>query len=124
MQQVQIIAYGLDGRIAALVQQTAQSQGLWLREVRHARACRNLLRQGGPAVLIVMLGRDLVKELTLVHEAAHVSPDTAVIVLGDADQPALAAVAWDLGARCVLQPPQPMELLPEIVMGCLPAEPR
>src|SRR5437868_4676867 len=121
MQQTQIIAYGLDGRLAALLQATAQAQGLWLREVQHARTCHNLLRQGGPAVLVVMLGRDLFEELTMVHEVSHALPDTAVIVVGDADHPTLAALAWDLGARCVLQPPQPIELLPEVVMGFLPA---
>src|SRR4051812_35074749 len=99
MQQAQIIAYGLDGRLAALLQETAQSQGLWLREVQHARTCRNLLRQGGPAVLVLMLGRDLLPELTIMHEVAQASPDTAVIALGDADHPSLAALAWDLGAR-------------------------
>lgn len=124
MQQVQIIAYGLDGRLAALLQETAQAQGLWLREVQHARACRNLLRQGGPAVLVVMLGRDLLQELTIVHEVGQASPDTAVIVVGDADHPALAALAWDLGARCVLQPPHPIEQLPEVMMRCLSAESR
>ncbi len=123
MQQAQIIAYGLDGRLAALLQETAQAQGLWLREVQHARTCRNLL-QGGSAVLVVMLGRDLVQELTIVQEVAQASPDTAVIAVGDADHPALAALAWDLGARCVLQPPQPIELLPEVVMRFLSAEPR
>jgi DNA-binding NtrC family response regulator len=124
MQQAQIIAYGLDGRLAALLQETAQAQGLWLREAQHARTCRNLLRQAGPAVLVVMLGRDLAEAMTIVHEVSQGAPDTAVIVIGDTDYPALAALAWDLGARCVLQPPQPIELLPEIVMRFLPTEPR
>src|SRR5438046_1481459 len=124
MQQAQIIAYGLDGRLAALLQETAQAQGLWLREVQHARTCRNLLRQAGPAVLVVMLGRDLSEALTIVYEVSQAAPDTAVIVVGDADHPALAALAWDLGARCVLQPPQPIELLPEIVLRFLPVESR
>jgi DNA-binding NarL/FixJ family response regulator len=124
MQQVQIIAYGLDGRLAALMQETAHAHGLWLREVQHPRTCRNLLYQGGPAVLVMMLGRDLIQELTIIEELGQVSPDTAVIVLGDTDHPALAALAWDLGARCVLQPPQPIELLPEVVLRMLPKEPR
>jgi DNA-binding NtrC family response regulator len=124
MQQAQIIAYGVEGRLAALLQETAQAEGLWLREVQHFRTCRNLLRQGGPAVLVVMLGRDLVAELTIVHEVGQASPDTAVIILGEADHPALAALAWDLGARCVLQPPQPIEQLPEIVMRFVAVEQR
>ncbi len=124
MEQAQIIAYGLEGRLAALLQETAQTQGLWLREVQHPRSCRNLLRQAGPAVLVVMLGRDLAQELTIVHEVALASPDTAVIVVGETDHPALATLAWDLGAHCVLQPPQPIERLPEVAMRLLAGESR
>jgi DNA-binding NarL/FixJ family response regulator len=121
MQQAQILAYGADGALAARLDELARSQGLWLRAVQHVRACRSLLRQGGPAVLVVVLGRDLVQELTLLHEVSLAFPETAAVVIGDTDHPALAALAWDLGARCVLQPPQPVELLPEIVMRLLSA---
>jgi DNA-binding NarL/FixJ family response regulator len=121
MQQAQIIAYGIEGRVAAVLQELAQTQGLWMRIVQHARACRNLLRVGGPAVLIVALGRDLVEELTLVEEIGQACPDAAVIVVGDTDHPALAALAWDLGARCVLQPPMSIELLGDTVLRLLAA---
>jgi hypothetical protein len=94
---------------------------VWLRDVQHVQACRNLLRQGGPAVLVLMLGKDLVHELTLLQEASLAVPDTAVIVVGDTANPGLAALAWDLGARCVLQPPLPLELLSDLVQRLLPA---
>jgi DNA-binding NtrC family response regulator len=121
MQQAQILVYGAEGRLAALLHETAQAHGLWLRGVQQVAACRNLLRQGGPAVLVMLLGRDLVQELTLVQQMSSVAPDTAIIVIGDSDHPALAALAWDLGAACVLQPPQPLESLPEIVLRFLSA---
>ncbi len=121
MRQAQLITYGAEGRLAEQLRELAQGQGLWLREVQHLRACRNLLRQGGPAVLVVVLGRDLVEELTLVQEIGLALPDTAIVVVGDTDYPGLAALAWDLGARCVLQPPSPVELLPEIVLRFLSA---
>ena len=47
-----------------------------------------------------------------------------VLISDIKDIPTLAALAWDLGARCVLQPPQPIELLPEVVMRFLPTEAR
>jgi DNA-binding NarL/FixJ family response regulator len=122
MKQAQIISYGLEGPLAGRLQQMAQEHGLWLRELQHVSACRNLLRREGPAVLLLMLGRDVIAELSLAEEVGRASPETAVVVVGDADNPALAALAWDLGARCVLQPPQPVELLPEIVLRLLPGE--
>jgi DNA-binding NarL/FixJ family response regulator len=122
MQQAQVIAYRLPERLAGLLQELARQHGLWLRDVQHLRTARNLLLQGGPAVFVLMLGGDVVRELALVQELGQASPDTAVVVVGDADNPALAALAWDVGARCVVQPPQPLELLPDIVRRLLPRE--
>jgi DNA-binding NarL/FixJ family response regulator len=119
MQQAQIITYGVEERLVALLQELAQSRSIWVRTVQQERACRKLLRTGGAAVLIVALGRDLIRELTLLLDVTTECPQTAVVVVGDTDHPALAALAWDLGARCVLQPPLPIELLPETVLRLL-----
>jgi DNA-binding NtrC family response regulator len=116
MEQAQILAYGADDRLKARLEEMAQRVGVWLQTVQHLRACRNLLRRGGPAVLVIVLGRDLLQELTLLEEVSRSFPETAVVVVGDTDHAALEALAWDLGAHCVLQPPHPVELLPEIVM--------
>jgi DNA-binding NarL/FixJ family response regulator len=122
MRQAQVLAYGVEGPVAGRLQELAQGRGLSLREVGNPRACLNLLRQGGPAVLVLKLGRNLVQELTLVQEVGSVFPEVSVVVFGDTDHPALAAFAWDLGAACVLFPPQPVELLPEVVLRLLPTE--
>jgi hypothetical protein len=45
------------------------------------------------------------------QEVSQALPNTAVIVVGDSDYPALATLAWDLGASYVLQQPQPIEVL-------------
>jgi DNA-binding NtrC family response regulator len=116
MQQAQILAYGADGPLASRLEELAQGQGLWLRSVQTLRACRGLLRRGGPGVLVVVLGRDLVHELTLLEEVSRTHPDTTLVVVGDTDHPALESLAWDLGAHCVLTPPRPVELLSDIVM--------
>ena len=121
MTQAQIVAYGLEASLVGRLQALAQGFGLWLREVQHAKACRNLVAHAGPAVLVLAIGKELVQELTLLQELSQASPATAVIVIGDTANPAVAALAWDLGARCVLQPPLPVELLAETVLRLLRA---
>jgi DNA-binding NarL/FixJ family response regulator len=115
MQQPQIIAYGVEGRLAEQLQEWAQTQRCWAREVQHLQACRNLLRTAAPAVLVLRLGRDVERELALLAQAHELFPATATIVLGDSDNSALAALAWDLGAHYVLFPPTPAETLPSIL---------
>jgi DNA-binding NarL/FixJ family response regulator len=121
MKQAQILTYGLAPAMAGRLQELAHERGLWLREVQNVAACRGLAAVAGPAVLVLVLGKDLTQELTLLQALSQASPETAVVVVGETDNPALAALAWDLGAKCVLQPPQPIELLPEIVSRLLSA---
>jgi DNA-binding response OmpR family regulator len=123
MRQAQIIAYGFDPALLGPLHKRAQDHGVWVREVQQIRAAKNLLRQGDVAVLLVMLGKDIVEELSLVELVGRAAPDVGVIVVGDTDNPALAALAWDLGACCVLQPTQPIELLPDIVLKRLTGVP-
>jgi DNA-binding NarL/FixJ family response regulator len=123
MKQAQILTYGLGPAMAGRLQGLAHERGLWLREVQNVAACRSLAAVAGPAVLVLVLGKDLAHELALLQELSQASPDTAVVVVGETDNPALAALAWDLGAHCVLQPPQPIEQLPEIVLRLFPAGP-
>jgi hypothetical protein len=119
MRQAQVLAYALDAPLAARLQETARDHGFWLREVQQVPACRGVLKSVGPAVLILTLGRDVAAELALVEEVARLAPDVALVVVTDTDNPALAALAWDLGACCVLGPAQPIELLPEIAVKLL-----
>jgi DNA-binding NtrC family response regulator len=116
MQQPQILAYGIEDRLAATLEELAQAQRLWLRPVTHLRACRSLLRTARPAVLVLRLGRDVERELALLAQVHDDFPDTCSIVVGDADNPVLAGLAWDLGAHYVLFPPVPVETLPNIVL--------
>jgi DNA-binding NtrC family response regulator len=121
MNYPQVLVYETDGKLAAGLQSMSQRHGWRLRELRHAQACLRTLRRHGPGVLVVKLGRDLERELTLLERVSWLFPDTATIVVGDHANPALAGLVWDLGAHYVLFPPQPMELLPELVEGFLPA---
>ena len=83
------------------------------------RVCLGLLPQGGDSVLVLRVGRDVVREMTLLEQTAWLFPETAVVVVCDADNPALVDLAWDLGARFVLHPPQIRELLPDIVASLM-----
>jgi DNA-binding NarL/FixJ family response regulator len=116
-----VLVYETDGKLAAGLHTLCERRSVRLRELRHAQGCLRTLRRHGAGVLIIKLGRDLAKELALLEQVSWQFPDTAVIVVGDHANPALAGLVWDLGARYVLFPPQPPELLAELVDGFLPA---
>ncbi len=126
MHRAQVLAYGIEGRLADQFRGLAQAQGWWFRPLRHTQACLNLLRQSGPAVFVLKIGRDLERELTLLERVSWLFPETAAIVIGASDDLLLAGLAWDLGAKCVMLPPSSFELLAETVQGFLPvkAKPR
>src|SRR5262249_52501647 len=92
------------------------------RPVNHGAKCLRALREAAPAVLLLRLGAgNLVRELTLLERAAWLCPEAAVVVVGDTADPALAGLAWDLGASFVLFPPQARELLPDLIASFLQA---
>jgi DNA-binding response OmpR family regulator len=115
----QLLIYEGDGRLAALLRETAEARRWSLREPRQLAACLRLLRRGGPAVLVVRVGRNLEREMTLVERAHAFFPDVAIVVVGDRDQAPLAGLAWDLGADLVVFPPLPRDGLPEMVLGLM-----
>jgi hypothetical protein len=108
-----------DGRLAAQLRPVAEQNKWVLHEPRLPAPCLRLLRRGGPAVLVIKAGRDIERELGLLERAARLFPDAATVFVGDVDHAALAGLAWDLGADFVLFPPQPRDLLGEIVVGLM-----
>lgn len=119
MRVPQLLIYEGDGRLAALLRATAEGQRWSLREPRQLASCLRLLRRGGPAVLVVRVGRNLEREMTLVERAHAFFPDVAIVVVGDLDQAPLAGLAWDLGAAQVVMPPLPRDGLPAIVLALM-----
>ena len=119
MKHPQVLVCESDGRLAALLRETAERHRWMLREPRQLGACLRLLRRGGPSVLVLKVGRDLEHDLSLLERVTWLRPDTGVIVVGDTDHAALGGLAWDLGADFVLLPPLPRELLPELVAGLM-----
>ena len=120
MQQTQVLTYGIAGALAERLRELAQTQRFWLRETSQFSACQSLVQTSPPSVFVLTLGRDLERELALLEQVHACLPRTASIVVGDADHPALAGLAWDLGATFVLFPPTPMEGITELVTRLLP----
>jgi hypothetical protein len=120
MQHTQVLVYESDGKLAAGLKDLAQAHSFRLREIRQEKACFNLLRRAGAGVLVLKIGRDLEREVRMLERTTWLFPETRVIAVGDTHYPGLAGLAWDLGACFVLFPPQPLELLPELVRSFLP----
>lgn len=119
MQQTQILTYGISGILAERLRELAQAKRIWLRETSQFAACQNLM-QTSPSVFVVMLGRDLERELTLLEQMHACLPGIPIVAVGEADNPALAGLAWELGATFALFPPTPTERITELIAGLLP----
>jgi len=115
MRRAQIIIYEADGLIAEFLRAPAATHGWRVRPVRHTARVLSLLRPGEASVVVLKTGRDLEREFAALERIGRLFPEAATVVVGDADQPMLAGLAWDMGARFVLFPPLPREHLPEIV---------
>ena len=122
MRHPQLLIFRGDGRLAALLEPTAAAAKWWFRKPQDLAECLEVLPRGGPSVVVLRPGRDLEGELTALERIRRSFPEAAVVVVGEADQAALAGLAWDLGARFVLFPPLPRDLLPAVVTGLLTAE--
>lgn len=117
----QLLVFETDGLLAALLRPLAEERRWLLREPRRADSCVRLLRRGHPAVLVLRLGSDVLQGLSLLERVTLLCPDAQVIVVGDTDNPELAGLAWHLGARYVLLPPQPRSRLAAVVAGLMDA---
>ncbi len=113
----QVLIYESDGRLAKFLRREAKARAWSIREPRGLESSLRLLRRGGPSVLVLKLGKDLLREFTLLERVVWLFPDTATVVVTDADDPQLADLAWDLGASYVLLVPQSVQELVEIVAG-------
>jgi DNA-binding NtrC family response regulator len=119
MRHPQVLVYEGDGRLAEVLRPLVEERRWALRQPRKLATILAHLERGGPAVVVVKLGRHLERELTLVERTAWLSPDAAAVVVADQDMARVAGLAWDLGAAYVLTPPLSREQLPEIVVGLM-----
>jgi hypothetical protein len=120
MQQAQVLTYGVAGVLAERLRELAQTRRFWLRETSQFAACQNLVQTSPPSVFILLLGRDLERELALLEQVHACLPGTPILVIGEGDHPALAGLAWELGATFALFPPTPVEAIMELVVHLMP----
>jgi DNA-binding NarL/FixJ family response regulator len=110
----QVLVFESETRLANLLRREPGRNWL-LREPRREESCFRLLRQAAPSVLVICIGKNPGRDLALAHQVALLFPDTFIVVVSVTPNQALEDLAWDLGARYVLFPPQSPGLLPKIV---------
>ena len=122
MHHPQIVVFERDGRLAESLAAPADTERWPLRGSRQVEACLRLLRQPGPAVLVVKVGKPPERDLALVEQVSWQLPNVPVVVVGEVEDAAvLAGLAWDVGASYALFPPLSRDLLPEVVVGLMRA---
>lgn len=119
MRHAQLVLLDPDDRLAAALRPSAQRYRWAFRAPRRRGAWARLLEAGGVAVLVVRLGRDLASELEVLAQAARWFPDVPVVAALDSDEPALAELAWDLGATYVAGKTGGGPTVPEVVDAML-----
>lgn len=124
MRHPSVLIYEGDARLENQLRPTVEQQGWTLTCTPSAERCFRWAQglsfaQEGTAVLVLRLGRDLERELLLLDRVRVLAPEVAVVVVGDQEHPGLMALAWDLGASCVLLPPLSRDLLTEVVLALL-----
>jgi len=117
MRHPQVLVYESDGRLAELLRRDSKPRGWLVREPRGIESCLRLLARGGPSALVLKMGKDLVREATLLERVMWLFPDTAAFVVLDTDDARLAALTWDLGASFVVSPGLQRQGLVDLVAG-------
>ena len=122
MRHPQVLVYESDGRLAELLRRESKVRGWSVREPRSIDACLRLLSRGGPNALILKMGKDLVREATLLERVNWLFPDTAAFVISETEDERLAALTWDLGASLIVSPALQRYSLVDLVAGFLERE--
>src|SRR4051812_4844819 len=122
MHHPQIVVFERDGLVARQLAALAEAERWPLRESRQAEACLRLVRQPGPTVLVVKVGRPPERDLALVERVGWQLPDVLTVAVGEVEDAAvLAGLAWDVGVNYALFPPLSRDLLPGVVAGLMRA---
>jgi hypothetical protein len=117
-----LIVWDHDPRLAGILRPFAEAHRWQMREERDEDDALKWLGRGGPAVLVLRVGRDLGREFALLARVSWALPDADVVVVAEGEDSRLAGMAWDLGAAFVMTPPRARDDLPEIVVGLMQTE--
>src|SRR5438876_829050 len=115
MRYAQVLLYENDPLLTTMLEEKASREKWSLRHPRDFAECRDLLRRGGPAVLVLRVGRNLEFELSLLERVAALFPDVGTVVVGEAAHPP----APERGSKA----PPPPAPLPEAERGRISLHP-
>ena len=115
MQQTQLITYGIDGPLLERLRAAAQADRYWLRETHQLSACARLTWTAAPAGVVLVLGKELERELAYLADVHAALPATWTLAVGLTDNPLLAGLAWDVGVTLALFPPRRPDEMVEII---------
>lgn len=118
MQQAQVLTYGIDDVLAERLRELAVKQRFRLRETSVFASCASALR-AAPSAFVLKLGVDIERELGLLEHVHACFPAMVTIVVGDASNPALEGLAWDLGTTMAIFPTTPIERMVEVITKTL-----
>ncbi len=121
MRAPQVVIYERDSRLTGVLRELITARKWTLREARSPDSCLRALHAGGPAVVVLRIGKDVSRNLGLLERCSWLHPDCPAVVVGDGDSALFASLAWDLGARFVLPVAQAREQLPGVVGGLMDA---
>jgi hypothetical protein len=119
MRRAQAVVLERGGRLADLLRPAAEARGWWVREVRQTSSCLDLVRQGGPCVLVLLVGPQAETEITLLERVTYLAPECQCVAVIESGDARLVNLAWDLGAAYVLPWAQVPQHLADIVTGLL-----
>jgi DNA-binding NarL/FixJ family response regulator len=115
----QLLVCETDGRLAAALESTAKGNRWVLRQPRSIDSSIRLLERSAHAVVVLKVGRDVVRELTALKRICWFFPDVPVVAVTDSDDPALVGLTWDLGAAYVLSGRWSSQHLSEAISGLM-----
>jgi len=131
MRHPQVVVFAFDEWLGKQLRELAAEARWLVREARQAAACRALLRDPRPTVLLLQADPDddRAAALALLADVHRAAPDVAAVVVSDVklseeDRTAWTAAALDLGARYVLFPPLSRPVIEDVVSGLMAASVR
>src|SRR5262249_37499395 len=113
----QLLICETDGHLASALEPTAKSNRWVLRQPRSIDSAIRLLERSAHAVVVLRVGRDVVRELTLLRRIGWFFPEVPVVVVSDSDDPALIGLTWELGAAYVVSGRGLSQHLAEAISG-------
>jgi len=126
MRHPRIVVLEGDGLLAKSLLPHCEKMRWLLVEERQMESCRRQLQRTGSAVLVLKLGRNLVRELGLLRDLQFEANEIQTLVVSESDDPSLQALAYDLGASYVMLPPidrlQLTEIVEHLMLARLPQQ--